>query len=227
MKILNGRIGESLFESLYEHLCKGGLCARLMREMVSALAERDYGRCEALCAQVTEVEEQADQIRLAISKGLSTSLFAVVRRSAVVHIVRYQDRICNQAEDAAKLIVLRRTVMPGNTPRELLKLVGKVGDAIDALIAVCRRLAAVPDDAGAGDAALASDAGLLGKLESIHGEEWASDTLLHDFLKELFAHERESDPLSMMLLFDIARMISGMADAAEKAGEAYSEILRQ
>ena len=229
MKTIGGRFGANLFDPLYEHACKGGLCARLIRQLVEALAADDRPHCAALCAEVTALEQQADEIRAAITASLTTSIFATIKRSAVLHAIRYQDRICNQAEDAAKLVVIRHTILPGGTSKELLLLADKVVNAVESVVSNSQQLVLMssPEEGERGKDWAIEKATLIERFEGVHREEWESDELLHGFLKELFAHEQESDPISVYVLFNVARLVGGMADAAEKAAESYVELLRE
>ncbi len=222
MKTIGGKFGPNVLEPLYEHLCKGRHCAELVAELVDACIEHDDARVQTMAAHIIEAELQADHIKLAIRHGLTKSIFAAVQRSDVLQIVRYQDRICDKAEDIAKLLTLRRNSVapvPGDALRALMR---SVLEAVTALACAVQHMLAGADD---GTQPACQITTMADALERIHGLENASDVLIGQFLKALFEYERASDPVSVMMLFQAARLLGQMADAAENASEFYAAIV--
>jgi len=226
MKKIGGRFGAGVFEPLYEHMCKGRHCAHLICQLVDAYVAADRERMQELCNAISETESQADQIKFAIRSGLTKSIFATVKRNDVLQIVRNQDKICGRAEDVAKLMVVRTTILPGGCEDVLKRLAGKVDQAVETLLACCQLLAMIPTyEAQGTDTHEADQRVILTQLDLVHDREAESDVLVHEFIKELLAREKESDPLSVMLLLEMVRLISGMADEAENAAEGYTSLL--
>lgn len=221
MKPIGGDFGPNVLEPLYEHLCKGRLCTELITECAEALIARDQPRMLELAARINEAELQADHIKLAIRHGLTKSIFAAVRRTDVLQIVRYQDRIADRAQDLAKLFTVRETRVPPSASDTFRILMQSVLATVTTLCSAVQRLVAIdlPHAPQPTSAETMTDI-----LERIHQLENKSDNLIEQFLKLLFAHENESDPVSVMLLFQAARLIGQMADAAENAAEFYAAI---
>ncbi|MCX7847220.1 MAG: DUF47 family protein [bacterium] len=221
MKTIGGDFGPNVFEPLYEHLCKARLCTELITECVDALMSRDRARMEELAQRISEAELQADHIKLAIRHGLTKSIFAAVRRTDVLQIVRYQDRIADRAEDIAKLLALRDTRVPPAAHESLRSLMHSVLQTVTTLCVAVQRF--VSSDERPSSAAARADA-MPDVLEHIHQLENQSDHCIEQFLRTLFQHESSSDPISVMLLFQTARLMGQMADAAENAAEFYAAV---
>ena len=219
---IGGKFGSAVFEPLYEHLCKGRHCSDSICNLIDAFIAMDKEEMQKLHNEICETESQADQIKLAIRTSLTKSIFAAVKRNDVLQIVKCQDRICDRAEDVSKLMVVRETNVPGGCADALKNLAEKVDETVSALLNCCGKLAMVPGT----DAEKATNLEtLLSELDEIHEMEEVTDNLVQEFTKELLARERESDPLSIILLLEMARLIAAVADEAENAAEAYTSLL--
>ena len=222
MKI-GGRFGNTVFEPLYEHLCKGNHCSDLVCKIVDAFAKSNKGKMQKLCYEISETESQADQIKFSIRTSLTKSIFAAMKRNDVLQIVRNQDKICGRAEDVSKLMVIRETKLPDGCSDIFKLLADKVDKTIHSLLICCGQLAMIP---GSGDDKETDVYAILDELNTIHDKEEETDDLVQEFTKELLLREKESDPLSIILLLEMARLISGMADEAENAAEGYTSLIR-
>jgi len=220
---IGGRFGSTVFEPLYEHLCKSHHCSDLICKIVEAFAKGNKGKMQKLCGEISETESQADRIKFSIRTSLTKSIFAAVKRNDVLQIVRNQDKICGRAEDVSKLMVIRDTKLPDGCSDIFINLADKVDDTIEALLQCCGQLAMIPGVIAEQEMDIET---LFLELDAIHGKEEITDNLVQDFFKELLTRENESDPLSIMLLLEMARLISRIADEAENAAEAYSSLIR-
>ena len=222
MKTIGGHFDENVIAPLYEHLCKGRRCAALFRDLVAAFGSGKATTVEKLATEIDATESQADAIKFGIRRHLTRSIFATVRRAHILEVVRHQDKICDRAEDAANLIIIRATVLPPPCADAFTELAEKALDTVDALYECIHDIIAPEEDTNSSHKAYAE---IIDALEKVHAIERASDDALHEFSKVLFAHESDTDLISVMLLFDIAGMISHIADAAENAAHSYSALL--
>jgi predicted phosphate transport protein (TIGR00153 family) len=226
MKTIGSRFGINMFEQLYEHLCKGMHCAVLLRECLQLYAAGDEEMFAMRALDVSETESQADHIKLAIRNSLTPSIFAALKRNLVLQIVRNQDEICDNAEDTVKLLEVRQTAIPPAAMEEVKELMYRVEDTVSMLMAACKLLAEVPADILNTEQRTEPQHGtVIDKLELVHRKEWETDAQLHAFTKVLFEHEKETDPVSVMIAFQVARTISSIADAAENAAEQYTTLI--
>jgi predicted phosphate transport protein (TIGR00153 family) len=215
-----------MFEPLYEHLCKSMHCAVLVRECLQLYAANDEEQFAMRVLDVSEMESQADHIKLAIRNSLTTSIFAAVKRNLVLQIIRNQDEICDNAEDAVKLLEVRKTTIPPAAIEEMKELMYRVEDAVSMLMAASKMMAEVPGDIlNEAPATETRKETIIDQLDLVHRKEWETDAQLHAFTKVLFEHEKQTDPVSVMIAFQVARTISGMADAAENAAEVYTSLI--
>ncbi len=222
MKIIEGKFGVNVFEPLYEHLCKGHYCAKLVAQSVDAFAETDFKKVVEICKLISATESQADQIEIAIRNKLSNSIFAAIKRENILYILKFQDNICDSAEDVAKLLSIRETCVPEKCKPILKKLADKVESTVHSLLVCSTKLADIQTDN--------SEQSLNPKnvqelLAEVRRKEESTDILIHKFTKKLFECEKESDPVSVMLLFNLARMIGKIADAAENAADSYVSFI--
>ena len=222
MKIIEGKFGLNVFAPLYEHLCKGHYCSQLVAQAVDAFASGNSQKVIELCTLISAAESQADQIEIAIRNKLSNSIFAAIKRDNILHIIKFQDNICDSAEDVAKLLSIRETHVPEKCISILNELADKVEAVVNSLLDCCAKLAEIHSDISKQNYDRKS---IHDYLSDIHKKEELTDKLIHDFTKKLFECENESDPVSVMLLFNLARMIGKIADAAENASDSYIAFL--
>ncbi len=220
MKIIEGKFGVNVFEPLYEHLCKGQFCAELVAQSIDAFTKNDFKKISELCNLISITESQADQIEIGIRNKLSNSIFAAIKRENILHILKFQDNICDSAEDVAKLLSIRKTYMPEKCKAILNKLANKVESTVDSLLVCSAKLADIKP--GSSEQLLKQNKKTVPVLlADVRRKEELTDVLIHDFTKKLFECEEESDPVSVMILFNLARMIGKIADAAENAADSY------
>ncbi len=222
MRILGGHNNRNMFEPLYEHLCKGRHCAELLIRYLQAYNEGNENMLIGLSREISETESQADHLKLVIREKLTTSIFAAVKRNDILAVLRDQDRICNRAEDAVKLLEVRKTQIQPETITALGELCEAVRITIETLSDASRGLAEIPGNPR-NDRGKDTEPGhpLIPLLEQVHHKESEADDKLHEYTRELFNHEQETDPVSIMITYQLGCIIGQMADAAEKAAESY------
>lgn len=208
----------NVFEPLYEHLCKGHYCSKLVAQSVEAFAADDLDSLIKLCELISATESQADQIEISIRNKLSSSIFAAIKRDNILHIIKFQDNICDSAEDVARLLSVRKANVPEKCKSLLIELADKVESTVNFLRDCCANLVAIHSD---GSKHNYNHKTILENFSVVPQKEEITDELIHDFTKTLFECEEESDPVSVMLLFHLAGMIGNIADAAENAADSY------
>lgn len=221
MKNIGRHFGTQIFDPLYEHVCKGHRCMQLFSQLIDAYCENEREKMNAIAKDIDATESQADAIKYEIRHNITHSIFATVRRSYILNIIRHQDKICDRTEDAANLICMRNTSLPKKCIPPLRILTGKAQKTVTALYDCIHEIISRENERNK------TYEEVINSLDSVHALERETDDALHDFSTILFQNEDKTDAVSLMLLFEITRMISHIADAAENAAHAYSAMLNQ
>lgn len=221
MKNIGRHFGLHIFEPLYEHLCKGHLCVSLFIRFINAYATDDANTMSQLCKDIDTAESIADAIKTEIRHNVTSSIFATVRRAYILDIIRHQDNICDRVEDAANLLCMRKTTLPEPCVSPLKALTEETHKTVSALHTCIHDIIA----GGRDEKPIKSFASLHEALETVQTYERSTDDALQLFGHTLFENENATDTVSLLLLFDVGRKISHIADAAESAAHAYRTLL--
>lgn len=106
LTILN-LFGRSPFAPLQSHMESVSRCVHKLPILYEALENKDYQLLERLAEEISELEHNADLIKIDIRNHLPKSLFLPIDRSHLLEILALQDHIADKVEDAAVLVNLK------------------------------------------------------------------------------------------------------------------------
>ena len=207
--------GQSPFTALQKHMQAVLECARDVQPLIDALVAGDQEKVVELKDAIFEKEAEADRIKHELRASLPKSLFMPVDRRDLLEVLQLQDTIANTAQDIAGLLFERRMDIPGFLREPLTVLTARCIDTVEHSATVINEL----------DELIAI--GFRGRevervdkmLEELNRIEDETDELGIALARALFNHEKELDPVSVMMWYQIIEWVGDLADYAEKVGD--------
>ena len=207
--------GQSPFTALQEHMRVVVKCAREVNPLMVALIAGDRAKVEELKNSIFELEAEADRIKHELRAHLPKSLFMPVDRRDLLEVLNLQDTIANVAQDIAGLLIERKMSIPEFLRDPLINLTARCIDTVDhagKVIGELDELLAIGFRGREVD--MVNE--MLNELNVIEDE---TDELGIALESALFDHEKELDPVSVMMWYQIIEWIGDLADYAEKVGD--------
>lgn len=206
---------QSPFTAIQEHMRVVTKCAREVRPLIEALAAGNQVKITEFKNNIFTLEAEADLIKHELRAHLPKSLFMPVDRRDLLEVLHLQDTIANVAQDIAGLLVERKMSIPEFLREPLINLTKRCIDTVDQSAKVIGEL----------DELLAI--GFRGRevdrvkemLDELNSIEDETDDLGITMARALFDHEKELDPVSVMMWYQIIEWVGDLADYAEKVGD--------
>jgi len=207
--------GKSPFKALQRHMRVVLECAHEIPALLEALAADDQEGVVSTKNKIFEREAEADRIKNEMRGALPKSLFMPVDRRDLLEVLQMQDSIADTAQDIAGLLVERHMEIPDCIREPLLTLAHRCIDACDQSAKIIEEL----------DELLAM--GFRGRevnrveemVEDLNKIEDDTDELGIVLARNLFEHEDEIKPVSVMMWYRLIEWIGDLADYAEKVGD--------
>lgn len=222
MKTIGGLFGRSPYGPVHEMMLKVRQCVEEAPGLLAAFAAGDWRALSAAAKRIDALEGQADDIKREIRAHLSTSLFSSVERSEILGLVHSLDEIADAAQDAGKLLVMRRTALPPELAAGVKDLGAREVQAAARLAGVTGRLAGAETAAGGGGVDVRE---LLAELEAVARLEFECDEIQQELLKKLLAQESRLGALDIFFLMNIIRELGKIADETENSADGLAQVL--
>ena len=117
---------KSPFKRTVRHAKKVEECSCLMRECIQAFCDGDFEKVEELVIEISKVERSADEIKIDIRASLPKRIFMPVERGDFLGYLKEEDRIADKAEEIALAITLKKTTLPKEVTKDLIRLGPKI-----------------------------------------------------------------------------------------------------
>jgi predicted phosphate transport protein (TIGR00153 family) len=215
MRSILGLFGKSPFGPLTHHAEWVHETVVRIRPLFEAFAAEDWERTEEIYEEISELEHKADMIKNDIRDHLPKSMFMPVDRGDILIFLREQDRIADAVEDLGVLLTMRRTPTPPALRDGLFELVDAVIRTSEAWYETSRELPMLQEASFTGPEVTR----VLEQINRVSELELEADDKQAAITKELFEHEEEIGPVSVMLWFNIFRVLGAVANHAENTGD--------
>ncbi len=215
MRSILGLFARSPFGALVQHTERVHDTVVLIRPLFEAFAAGDWEKTEEIYRQIEELEHKADLVKNDIRDHLPKSLFLPVDRGDVLKFLKEQDRIADDVEDLGVLLTMRRTPMPEALQEGVFALVDAVIQASDAWYGVARELPTLQEASFTGPEVDR----ILERVNRVAELERVADDRQAEVTKLLFEHEAEIGPVSVMMWFNILRVLGYIANHAENTAD--------
>ena len=185
-----------------------------MVPLFQALADQDDARVADLKEAVFKAEQDADDLKNSLREHLPRGLFLPVDRRDLIEILDLQDSIADTAQDIAGLLVERRMRIPTPLVEGIHPFVKRCVDAVALCSEIIHHLDELLETGFRGREAGRVDE-LIHRLNSVESE---TDNMGLALARDLFDHEEEISPVSVIFWHRLIELVGDLADYAEKVG---------
>ncbi len=206
-------VSKSPFGPLQEHQHKVQECAEMAVPLIEACQAGEYEKLQELAQQTSQLESDADELKVEVRDQLPKSLFMPVSRGDLLKVLSSQDSIADIAEDLAVLITMR--------PMEPLPdaLAAILREHVDGCVAVVTQSTKIVDELDnlvsstfAGPDALR----VTEMMDELDRMEHEADKVGDRLAKAFFEHEDQFKPAAIFLWMKIFNKIGDLANYAEQ-----------
>ena len=215
MSVIQELFGKSPFGPLVEHTKKVTECVEVIRPLMEALVNEDYGEIRRLQDQVSKLEYEADTIKHEVREHLPRRYFLPVDRIELEKFIGCQDKIADKAEDFAVILTLRQTKLHPAVMDKFFDFVDQVFQVTNTLLSAAVELKNLAEVSFSG----AKSGNVLSMLDGLNEEEWKADRIARSLSKDIFALENELDPITLLFYEKMLLVLSEIANEAENAGD--------
>ncbi len=213
--------GQSPFKPLQEHMRVVVQCAAEVPGLFEALCAGEEAKIEEIRERIFALENQADEIKNELRSHLPRSMFMPVDRRDLLEILDLQDSIADTAQDIAGMLVLRRPKVLEPIHEPLMVLTWRCLDACNQMARIMEQLDELLETGFKGR----ESEMVVNMIDDLNKTETDTDQKAMEVLRELFAHEDEIDPVSLMIWHRLIRWVGDLANYSEKVGNRLRLLL--
>lgn len=206
--------GQSPFKPLQEHMRVVVRCASEVPGLFEALCAEDETAIREIRERIFALESEADDIKNKLRSHLPKTIFMPVDRRDVLEILDLQDSIADTAQDIAGMLVVRRPKVIEAIHDPLMSLTQRCLDACGQMARIMEDLDELVESGFRGpDSEI-----VVNMIDELNRIETDTDERAISLLSELFAHEAELDPVSIIVWHRLIRWVGDLANFAERVG---------
>lgn len=219
--LLANIFGSSPVVPLEKHVDIAYKCTRELVGFFEAAVAGDWDTAGSIRSTIEDLENEADDIKKQIRIHLPKSLFMPVPREDLLELLLVQDKMANRAKDVSGLILGRKMEIPAAIAPRFVEFVQRCVDAAKQARKSVRELDEL-FTTGFRGAEVTLVSSLIEELDRI---ETDTDDLQAKLRAELFAVERDLDPVHVMFLYRVIELTGEIADMAERVGRRLELLL--
>lgn len=221
MKKIGGLFGRPAYGPIYEHMLKVMDCLKVLDSIIQSFIDGDYAKIEKLMEETCKLEHDADIIKKGIRESFTKSIFGSSNRGDILSLLSQQDGIADTCQDVARLLTVRRTALPEELRDDILDLVDKVKDSVEAVARADEKMVDLLENPSSMDKLEE----VVELIEHTQKEEWLSDQIQFRFARNLFNIEEKLDPVTVIFLLSIMRELGHIADHAENTADCIRRLI--
>ena len=221
MTLIDKLFKKSPFGPVISHAKKVHECIELINPVFKAWLREDWDEIERLRNDISQKENEADQLKINIRNSLPKSLFYPVPRGDLLRILNNQDNIADAAEDLGVLLTLRKTKLPESLTGDFQNFVNQVIDICRKLLVADEELNTLMEVSFTGPAS----ENILKIVDEIGKMEWKSDIKSRELVKKLLSMEDKLDILNIIFIMKIIEVFSKLANYAENCGDNLRHLI--
>ncbi len=213
--------GKSPVYPLEKHCDIAYRCCGQLKDFFKAVIRKDWDAAAAVHQKISDLENEADELKKQIRLNLPKSLFMPVPREDLLQLVLVQDRMANRTKDVSGLVMLRRMEIPDVIADEFVEFVDRNIDAAKQARKSVRELDELFTSGFRG-----AEADLVESLiEELDRIESDTDQRQADLSESLFKIEKTLDPVEAIFMYRVIVLIGEIADMAERVGRRLELLL--
>ena len=189
-------------------------CAGQVPGLFEALCAGDEEKIHAVRDEIFALENKADEIKNELRSHLPKTIFMPVDRRDILEILDLQDSIADTAQDIAGALMVRQPKVLNSIRSPLMNLTERCLDACHQMAKIMEQLDELVETGFRGH----GNEIVLAMIDELNRIETDTDHKSIDLLSEIFAHEDELDPVSVMVWHRLIRWVGDLADYSEMVG---------
>jgi len=206
--------GRSPIKPMQEHMAVAVQATAELIPFFQAVIADDWTAAASVQARITELENQADELKKQLRLHLPKSLFLPVPRTDLLELLTMQDRIPNRAKDIAGIMLGRKMRIPESMQAQALEFVqAGVRTAEQALTAI-NELDELLETGFSGRELVVVE-NMIHELDRLEQE---ADELEVRIRATLFGLETQLPPVEVMFLYSVIDWIGDLANRAHDVG---------
>lgn len=221
MSLIHELFGKSPFGALIQHNKKVHECTRLVKPLMEACIAGKQDDIHKLQDEVSKLEYEADIIKHQIREHLPRRYFLPVERGDLNHFLHSQDEIADFVQDFAVVLLIRETRIHPDLADGFREFADQVLKTCDLLMEAAEQLDNLVEASFGG-----AEAGLvLEKVGGLNEEEWRADRMQRKLCQQIYALEKELDPVTILFYEKMLHALSGIANASENTGDVLRQMI--
>ena len=209
-----GLFAKNPFDAMQKLGVKVGECAEVVPLLFDAFFEGDHEQVAIHAERLSQLEYEADQLKIKARDHLPRSLFMPVDRRDFLDALSSLDAVADCAEDVGILFTLRHMEPHAELIEPLKSLVRRVMDTVRQALAVVDQLGTLTSSGFSRSEANE----LVEMIDELGRLEHAADIVQDDLARRLFSIEDRIKPGSLLIWNKIFNKVGDMANHAERMG---------
>ena len=207
------------FELFHEH---AEAVEATVGHMLTAVNKTAKGEDASEEIQATiDAELNADNVKAALRKKMATSDFRlIVSMDEFLHMLSRQDRIADYAQNVAEQLSFRELY----TDKKARKLLMEMGEAVAETVAVYEDTVEAMRDLSLGGETKVAKSKVANLIKEVNLKEHAADEIEAKAAAHVFT-SGDDDALAAMHMYRVLQRMDDVANACEKAANAFLPIL--
>jgi uncharacterized protein len=189
-------------------------CSQQVPLLFEAFFAGDADKVREISERISHLEHEADVVKIAVRDGMPKSIFLVVDRRDLLHMLSSLDSVADCAEDVGILFTLRNMEAHEALIDPLRSLVRRVMATVEKTCDIVKQLNLMADVGFEGPEAER----LIQMIDELGRLEHEADTVQDELARRLFAMEDDIKPGSLFIWNKIFNKLGDMANNAERTG---------
>ncbi len=221
MSLISNLFAASPFRPMQDHIEKVHQCVETLRSFLEAVYKKDWDQVDALQQKISQLENDADDLKKEIRLKLPEGIFLPVARTDLLGLVNAQDKLANKAKDIAGLMTGRRMEIPEVLQTSFAAYLERCIDASAQAHKAIHELDELVETGFRGREAVLVE-GMISELDAIEND---TDDLQRKLRRELFDIEASLPAVNVIFLYKIIDWIGDLGDRAERVGSELELML--
>ncbi len=218
---ISSLFGASPVKPLQQHMAAVQACVQQLIPFFDAVLAEDWDEASRQQAEISRLENEADDLKRELRLNLPNSLFMAVPRRDLLEVLTMQDKIANKAKDIAGLILGRKMHFPEAIAPTIKAYVQRSIDAAAQAQTAINELDELVETGFRGNE-VKLVASIIKTLDEIEND---SDRMQVEIRARLFAVEKELPPVEVIFLYRIIDWIGDLGDLAQRVGSRLELML--
>lgn len=219
--MISSLFGRSPVKPLQNHMAAAHKCISQLIPFFDAVLDNDWDKVSELQKQISNLENEADELKRELRMHLPNSLLMPVSRRDLLEVLSMQDKIANKAKDIAGLITGRKMSFPKEIAPILKEYVQRSIDASEQASVAVNEFDELVETGFSGREVKVVES-MIEKLDEIESD---NDRIQVEVRAKMFALEKDLPPIDVIFMYKIIDWIGELADRAQRVGSRMELML--